>query len=242
MSFDLTLVVITVGSLVASFVNAAFATGGIYILIAASSSVLPLTAAVPLQSAFAFSSLLARILYFRKHIDWRIIGNFVIGALVGVFVGARIFVSLDEATIATLLGSLLLLLIWLPTPNWKIPFKHPFVIVGALHSFLGTLFGVGVILQPAILRTPLLKLQITSTLAGCLISMDIFKMIGYVYYGFDYLQYIPHILLATIAGFVGTWLGKRVTHLVSERGFRIAFKILITLAAIRLLYRGCDLS
>lgn len=242
MGIEITLVVITLGSFVASFVNAAFATGGIYILIAASSSVLPLTAAVPLQSAFAFSSLLARLVYFRDHINWRIVGGFAIGAIVGVFFGARVFVSLQEATIASLLGSLLLVLIWVPTPDWKIPFKHPFVIVGVLHSFLGTLFGVGAILQPAIFKTRLLKLEITSTLAGCLIAMDIFKMIGYVSYGFDYLQFIPHILLATLAGFAGTWVGKRVTHLISEKTFRIVFKWLITLVALRLLYRGWSLG
>lgn len=242
MGLEITLTVITLGSFVASFVNAAFATGGIYILIAASTLVFPLTTAVPLLSTFAFSSLLARILYFREHIQWHIVGGFAVGALVGVFFGARVFVSLNESTIATLLGCLLLVLIWLPTPEWKIPFKHPFVIVGALHSFLGTLFGVGAVLQPVIFKTRLLKLQITSTLAGCMITMDILKMIGYVSYGFDYMQYVPHILLATLAGFIGTWAGKKVTHLISEKTFRLVFKWLITLVALRLLYRGWTLG
>ena len=46
---DLTLIVIILGGFCASFINAAFATGGIYIMLAATSSVLPLTVAVPLQ-------------------------------------------------------------------------------------------------------------------------------------------------------------------------------------------------
>ena len=239
---ELELIVITAGSFIASFVNAAFATGGVYVLLAASSSVLPLTAAVPLQSAFAFSSLLARIAYFWTHIKWPIVGAFAIGSALGVFLGARIFVSLPESTIALLLGCLLLIFIWFPKVDWKIPFKHPFLFVGAVHSFLASMFGVGALLQPAILRTNLLKLQITSTLAACLVTMDVFKITGYVSYGFDYLQYVPHIILATIAGFVGTWAGKRVTHLISEKTFRMVFKWLITVVAIRLLYRGWSLS
>jgi uncharacterized membrane protein YfcA len=94
------------------------------------------------------------------------------------------------------------------------------------------------LLQPAILRTRLLKLEITSTLAGCLLAMDTFKMIGYVSYGFNYWTYLPHIILATGAGFLGTWLGKQTTHLVSESTFRWVFKWLITLVALRLLLKG----
>ena len=238
---DLVLVVVTLGSFAASFVNAAFATGGVYILLAASTAVLPLTAAVPLQSAFAFSSLLARCAYFWSHIRWPIVGAFAMGSIIGVFLGAKIFVSLPEATIALLLGCLLLIFIWFPKVNWRIPFKHPFFLVGGLHSFLATMFGVGALLQPAILRTSLMKLQITSTLAACLITMDVFKITGYVSYGFSYADYIPHIILATIAGFAGTWAGKRVTHRISEKVFRLAFKSLITLVAVRLLYRGLTL-
>lgn len=230
--------VITLGSFAASFVNAAFATGGVYILLASSSAVLPLTAAVPLQSAFAFGSLLARIGFFWEHISWRIVCGFALGATIGVWFGARVFTGLQETTIATLLGLLLILLIWMPTPKVSLGLKHPFFYVGVVHSFLGTLFGVGTLLQPAILRTRLLKLEITSTLAGCLLAMDIFKTIGYVSFGFDYLIYLPHILLATGAGFVGTWLGKRTTHLVSETTFRLVFKWLITLVALRLLLKG----
>lgn len=235
---ELALIVVTLGSFAASFVNAAFATGGVYILLAASTAVLPLTAAIPLQSAFAFSSLLSRCAYFWNHIKWSIVAAFSVGSVIGVFLGAKIFVSLAEHTIAWLLGSLLLVFIWFPEVKWRLPIKHPFLYIGGLHSFLATMFGVGALLQPAILRTKLLKLQITSTLAACLITMDVFKMTGYISYGFDYSEYIPHIILATIAGFIGTWLGKRITHKISEETFRLGFKLLITLVALRLLYQA----
>jgi uncharacterized protein len=234
--------VITVGSFLASFVNGAFATGGVYILLASSTAVLPLTAAVPLQSAFAFSSLMSRIGFFWQHIDWPIVAAFVAGSFIGVYFAAGIFSSLHEGTIGLLVGSLLLVLIWLPTVNWRVPFKHPFFPVGIVHSFLGTLFGVGAILQPIMLRTKLVKAQITGTLAACLLSADVLKITGYVSYGFDYRDYLPHIVLATIAGFCGTWAGKRVNHRVSEKTFRLVFRWLITLVAIRLLYRGWILS
>ena len=237
-----TLTVITIGSFVASFVNAAFATGGIYILLASSSSVLPLTAAVPLQSAFALSSLIARIGFFWKHIDWSIVVAFMLGALIGVSLGIRVFVKLDEALISLLLGVVLLILIWMPTLKLKVPLKHPFFLVGGIHSFIGTIFGIGAFLQPAMLRTNLVKAQITGTLAACLATMDLMKISGYVSFGFRYEDYISHIILATIAGFFGTWAGKRVTHRISETTFRLVFRWLITLVALRMLYRGWTLS
>ena len=235
------LVILTLGSFLASLVNGAFATGGVYILLATSTAVLPITAAVPLQSPFALASLIARIWLFWEGIDWKIVAAFALGAIIGVTLGASVFVSLDEATIAMLLGTVLLVLIWMPSGDLKVPLKHPFFPIGILHSFIGTLFGVGALLQPAIIRTRLLKAQITGTLAACLAAMDVMKMTGYSSYGFDYSQYVPHIILVSIAGFLGTWVGKRITHHVSEQLFRTAFRWLITIVALRLLWKGISL-
>lgn len=235
---DTALIVITLGSFLASFVNAAFATGGVYIMLLASVSVLPIAAAVPLQSAFAAGSLSARIYYFWQHIHWPIATTFVAGCFLGVYFGTRTFVALPEATLSVLLGIVLLTLIWMPRWKKKFPLRHPFFFVGVVHSFLGALFGVGGVLQPFMLRTDLLKLQITGTLAVCLISLDVMKVTGYVSFGFSYLDYIPHIALATLAGFLGTWVGKRVTHKVSEAGFRRVFRVLVSVIALRLIYNG----
>lgn len=232
------LIVISIGNFIASFVNAAFATGGVYILLSSSSFVLPLTAAVPLQSAFAFSSLLGRIILFWKEIRWSIVVAFMLGSAIGVFLGTRIFVQLNDSLIGILLGCVLLTLIWFPKVNWRIPLKHPFFPVGIVHSFVGTLFGVGGFLQPLLLRTDLLKAQLTGTLAACLLSMDIFKIAGYISIGFRYQDYWLHIALATVAGFVGTYVGKRVTHLVSEVTFRRVFRVLISVVAVRMLLLG----
>jgi len=234
----LTLAVVTLGSFAASFVNAAFATGGVYIMLLSTLAVLPVSAAIPLQSAFAAGSLAARIHYFRAHIQWPIVGAFVAGSLIGVYFGAASFVALPEVVIEVLLGAVLLVLTWWPQGVWRLRMRHPFALVGVVHSYLGTLFGVGGVLQPMILRTGLTKLQITGTLAACLILLDGLKVASYVGFGFSYWAYVPHILLATAAGFAGTWAGKRVAHRVSERAFRRVFRWFITLVALRFLIAG----
>lgn len=235
---DNAVLVITLGSLVASFVNAAFATGGVYIMLLSSIWVLPVSAAIPLQPAFAAASLLARILFFKQHIRWGIAVTFVVGCLFGVYFGARTFVALPDSLISLLLGIVLLVLLWMPKWKRPLPIRHPFFFVGVVHSYLGALFGVGGVLQPMILRTALTKLQITATLAVCLLTLDALKVAGYVGFGFSYTDYVPHIIGATVAGFIGTWLGRRVTHRISEQTFRTAFRVFVSLVALRLIYMG----
>ena len=235
---DLSVIIVTLGGFVAAFVNAAFATGGVYILLASGSAVFPMTIAVPLMPLFAFSSLVTRILFFWKYIAWRLVVPVFIGSSVGVFLGVNTFIMLPESLLSLIIGCLLLILIWVG--SFKLPAGSSkfFIFVGMVHSFVATVFGVGAFLQPAILRTELIKMQITGTLAACMLSMDIFKIIGFSSFGFNYLTYLPHIIGATIAGFVGTWLGKRVTKRVSEITFRRVFKWLVTLIALRLVFKG----
>lgn len=234
---ELAVAVVTLGSFIASFINAAFATGGVYILLFSSSSVLPLAAAVPLQSVFAAASLIARVVLFWEHIEWRIVRMFFLGSLFGVGIGTWTFAALPERVIALLLGIVLLLLIWLPRLP-SLPMKRPFIFVGIVHSYLGSLFGVGGVLQPLLLRTDLLKMQLTGTLAAAMLSLDVLKVLGYSSFGFNYLDYLPHIIGATIAGFAGTWAGKRVTHHVSETLFRRVFRVLVSVVALRFIHSG----
>ena len=232
------IMVITVGCFVAALVNAAVATGGVYIMLAASSAVLPLVAAIPMQAALAAPSLLARIVTFWPHIHWRIFAMFAPAAAVGVLIGAQVFVALDEGVISVALGGLLLLLVWGVPKGVSLTLPHPFIYVGGLHGFFGTLFGVGLFLQPAMLRTQLNRLQITGTLAICLLVLEGMKATSYVGVGFDYSAYWPHILAGAVAGIIGNIAGHRLSGGITERHFRIIFKLVVTLAGLRLLAKG----
>jgi len=230
--------VISVGCFVAALVNAAVATGGVYIMLAASSAVLPLAAAIPMQAALAAPSLVARIVSFWRDINWPIFLMFTPAAAVGVVVGAQIFVSLDEGVIALLLGALLLALVWLVPKGVTLNLPRQFIYVGGLHGCFGTIFGVGLFLQPAILRTGLTRQQITGTLAICLLGLEVMKATGYVSFGFSYADYWPHILAGAVAGIIGTLIGKRLGDSMPEQRFRMVFRVLVTLAGLRLITKG----
>jgi hypothetical protein len=50
---DSAVLIVSLGSFIAAFVNAAFATGGVYSLLFSSMTVLPVTAAIALQSTIS---------------------------------------------------------------------------------------------------------------------------------------------------------------------------------------------
>ena len=232
---------IIVGSFISSFINAAFATGGAMLMLAISASVLPVSAIVPLHSAFMYGSLTSRCYYFHEHIAWHIVVPFALGCVIGTTVGARVYLDLPGAWIALVIGVLMLVSTWFPKVDWKIPLKHPFFAIGIIHSLLSTLFSFGAILHSVVLHTNLVRQQIIATLATSLVMMATMKIIGYTVFGFDYLPYISLIIGATVAGFAGTAVGKRVTHTMPENWFRLGFRALMTLLALRLLYRAWDL-
>ena len=130
----------------------------------------------------------------------------------------------------------MLVAIWLPAVSWRPRIRHPWAVVGFIHSFLSTLFAYGALLHAVILHTGLGRRQIVGTMAVALTGMGVFKIAGYALNGFDYGPYLATIVLSIIAAFVGTWVGKLIIDRVSERTFRLVFRVLLTLTAIRLVY------
>lgn len=236
--FDATFYIIVAGSFLAAVTNAAFSAGGALIILAVTSTVLPVASIVPIHSTLLIGSTSTRVLFFWREIDWKIAGPFLVGSVVAVTIGARIYVELPETIIATAISIVMLIAIWLPEVSWRPTLRHPWAIVGFIHSLLSTLFAYGALLHAIILHTGLKKGQIVGTMAACLTGMSLLKIVGYTINGFDYAPYLQIIVFSIAAAFLGTWLGKMVVDRISEALFRTVFRALVTVTAIRLLYVG----
>jgi len=233
---DTTFVIIVIGSFVAAVVNAAFSAGGALIILAITTTVLPVQAIVPIHSLLLIGSTTTRTYAFREFIDWKIIGSFLVGSLLGALIGAGLYVELPEVLIGSVISILMLVSVWMPKLDWAPRIRHPWVIVGFLHTLFSTLFAFGAVLHSVVLHTNLSRHQILGTMAGCLTGMGVFKIAGYVYYGFDYSPYLFIIVAAIVVSIIGTWVGKLLVDKISEDKFRIGFRVLITVIALRLLY------
>ena len=230
--------VIVLGCFLAAVCNAAFAAGGAQIVLAVTSAVLPVSAIVPVHSTLLAGSTFTRLWLFRSFIDTGVVRSFLIGSVIGAALGARTYLQLPEALLAIVISVLMLVGVWLPKVRWRPRLRHPWVVVGFLHTLISTLFAYGAILQAVILQTRLDRKQIMGTMAGCLSGMALFKISAYVYYGFDYRPYLLVITCGIVVSFAGTWLGKMIIDRISERVFRFTFRALVSVAAIRLLYSG----
>lgn len=233
---DHALYVIVFGSFLAAVCNAVFANGGAIIILAITSAVLPVAAIVPIHSTLLIGSTTARAIVFRQYIDWRIAGPFLIGSVIAVAIAARIYVELPENMIAAAIGVVMLVAIWLPRIPWRPKLRHPWAIVGFIHSFLSTLFAYGALLHAVILHTGLKRRAVVGTMAAGLTGMGLFKIAGYTWYGFDYSPYLQVIALSIVAAFAGTWVGKFLIERISESLFRAVFRLLVTVMALRMLY------
>jgi uncharacterized membrane protein YfcA len=224
------------GSFLAAVSNAAFSTGGAMIVLAVTSTVLPASMVVPLHSTLLIGSTASRALVFRRHVDWKIAGPFLVGSVFAVAIGARIYFTLPESVIGIAIALVMLVAIWLPGISWRPRLRHPWAVVGFVHSLLSTLFAYGALLHAVILQTGLQRREIVGTMAVALTGMGVFKISGYALNGFDYRPFALVILLSVLAAFLGTWVGKRINDRVSEDTFRFVFRALVTVTALRLLY------
>jgi uncharacterized membrane protein YfcA len=227
---------IVAGSFLAAVSNAAFSSGGAMIVLAVTTTVLPVSAVVPIHSTLLIGSTLSRAVVFRQHVDWRIAGPFLLGSIVAVAIGARIYFLLPDSMIGVAIAIVMLVAIWLPGISWRPRLRHPWVVVGFLHSLLSTLFAYGALLHAVILHTGLKRREIIGTMAVALTGMSLFKIFGYTLNGFDYRPFAAVILVSMLAAFLGTWVGKRINDRVSESTFRFVFRALVTVTALRLLY------
>lgn len=235
---DTTLIIIVAGSFLAALSNAAFSAGGAMIVLAVTSTVLPVSAIVPIHSTLLIGSTSTRALLFWREIDWKIARPFLIGSVVAVAIGSRLYVELPETVIASAISIVMLIAIWLPEISWRPKLKHPWALVGFIHSLFSTLFAYGALLHAVILHTGLRRQQIIGTMAACLTGMGILKIAGYAINGFDYGPYLRIIVFSIAAAFLGTWVGKMVVDRISEQLFRFVFRALVTVTALRLLYVG----
>ena len=236
MEVDWVFAALVLGCFVAAAFNAAFSIGGAMIILATTTVLLPVTAVVPLHSGLLIGSTFGRVAMFWRFIDWKIVNPFLIGSAIGTALGARVYFELPENAIAIAIAIVMLIAIWLPEISWRPRLKHPWAVVGFSHSLLSTLFAYGAVLHAVILHTDLRRRQIVGTMAGCLSGMSVFKLAGYAWFGFDYKPYLILIVAAVAASFVGTWVGKRLSEKLPEHGFRLVYRLLITVTALRLFY------
>lgn len=227
-------------SFVTSLMTAALGLGGGILMVAAMASVVPPAALIPVHGLVQLGSNSGRAVLFHRFIRWSIVIWFLLGAAVGVTIGAQVAVRLPREVLLVVVGGFVLVTTWMPSlGRYRVP-DRGFVAIGAVTAFITMFAGAtGPFLAPFLSPERLGDRHATiGTFAACMTLKHGLKVTAFAAVGFAYLPWLPLVGLMVVSGFLGTVVGRQIVNRMPEARFRTAFKVLLTALALRLLYEG----
>jgi uncharacterized membrane protein YfcA len=224
-------------SLFTSALTAAAGIGGGLVLLSVLASFLAPVLVIPIHGVVQLGSNAGRGILMRQHIDRGIMLPFALGSALGIALGAKLFVALPAPVLQTILGVFVLACVWLPKLKAsKIPYRA-FTLVGMVSSFCTMFVGAtGPLIATFITPDRLERHAVVATHAACMTLQHSLKVVAFGFLGFAFLPWAPLLAAMIGAGFLGTMVGKRLLDRLPHRIFARAFKIILTVIALRLLY------
>jgi uncharacterized protein len=231
------LLIMTAG--LTSFMTAALGIGGGVMLLAVMASVMPVSALIPVHGLVQLGSNGNRALMTRRHIDWHMLKFFSIGAVMGAALASVVVVQLPLMIIQLAVAGFILFLVWGPKPRNRDMSNTGRMAAGAFTTFVTMFVGAtGPLVAGFVHRNAYDKLKLTSTFAACMTFQHSLKALVFSAVGFAFWQWLPLTILMIASGAGGTWIGLKVLNRIPAEKFRLAFKVVVTLLAIRLLWQA----
>ncbi|MCP4315888.1 MAG: sulfite exporter TauE/SafE family protein [Hyphomicrobiales bacterium] len=232
-------ILLVAASFVTSFITASVGIGGGATMIALMSYFVPPVALIPVHGAVQFGSNGGRTFVLRDHVDWIRIAAFSAGAVIGAAIGAAIAVRLQNDVILIGLGLFIIASTWIPLRRMAAIQTIGFAVIGTITTFVGMFFGATGPINAALLSNSFSDRKIlVGSLAALMSAQHGFKVLGFAIAGFAFAPWLILIALMIASGFAGTLVGSKLLYAMPEKGFRLALKIMLTLLACGMIYRG----
>jgi uncharacterized protein len=234
--------------LVTTTISGVFGMAGGVIFMGVLAALLPVSAAMVTHGVIQIGANGSRAVAHRRHINWRIIGFYVIGAFaaLGIFALASFsptaaFVNLGLAFVS--------FLVWLPAKRFTLDAARPAdaALCGLSVTGLNMSAGVaGPLLDVFFVKTALTRHQIVATKAVTQVASHLAKI---AFYGAPLLAAVqidglPQLWLFAIAiplSFLGTAIGARILDRMSDKSFLAWTKWMLTGMGVFYLWRGIAL-
>lgn len=221
--------------LVTAFISGVFGMVGGLILMGVLTALMPVPAAMVTHGVIQSCSNGYRALLLRRHILWRVLGWYGLGAAAAAAVLAVLAYQPSKAMVYALLGASPLLL-WLPSERFALDAMRPAhaVVCGFLVTLVNVLAGVaGAVLNLFFVTTAMDRRQIVAVKSAGIVIAHAVKL---AYYGLPLAmaaesgQMPPVWALAACIPvlMLGTWLGTRVLELFTDHHFKQWCKWIIT--------------
>ena len=235
-----TLLTITSTAFVTSTLTALIGAGGGTALLLVMLWFVPAASVVPVHGCIQLASNTARVVLFRRHMHWPVIIRFVIPMPAGVYFGLQLYGMLDQSALQLVIAGFVLLSLLVRVPGDVAGRAFPawaYLPAGFLIGGANMLVGVLAPVLGAILRFERLdKERTVGTLGFFGFAGNVFKTAGFVLVGFSFADYLPMIACASLATILGNLLGRRLLGGISSAGFAAAFRIMLGLLALKLVW------
>jgi uncharacterized membrane protein YfcA len=226
------------GSLVTSFISAAFGIGGGFTLIALLALLLPPAALIPVHGIVQFGSNAGRVGIMLKDVVWRPVLPFVIGTVIGAGLGAMVVVQLPPWAVQLALGIFIIWAVFAKLP----PIQQRYILLGGfVSSFLTMFFGAtGNFIAAMVKSMNLYPVPHVATHSLMMTFQHFVKVLIFGLIGFQFGPYIILIIGMLISGFIGTIIGSRFLTKAGGRYFKPVLNTILFLAAARLIWAGVE--
>jgi len=234
-----TLLILTASSFAGSLLSAALGVGGGSFLIIVMANVVPPIALVPVHGVVQFGSNAGRAWLTREHRENNIVAWFFAGALVAALVSVWFLNRLDPGFIPVAAAIFILYLSWGPLPNIGLGRKPGGLIAGGFITTVTTMLvgATGPLVSAWLGRDGVTKWQYTANFSSCMVVQHILKMAAFGIAGFAYCEWLGVIAVMIFAGYLGTKIGLTLLDKLPEKQFKGLFRWVLTVLALRILYR-----
>ena len=226
-------------SLVTSFIGVFTGAAGGIVLLGLMAMVMPPLALIPVHTVVMLGSGVTRTMIMWRDVIRGMVLPFVVGAAVGAFAGANVFVALSQSTLMLILGVFMLIVTWLPKLGRIGPERGRFVVLGFFTTFLGVFVSAtGSLLAPFLASATPNRYKLVATMGALMTVTHIAKLLAFGFIGFAIGSFLPLMAAMIAFGAVGNWLGEVALHKTSEQRFRLVLQVILTLLALRLIWNA----
>jgi len=232
---------LVISSFFTSLLTAAAGIGGGVTLLAIMAQIMPVAAIVPVHGIVQLGSNVGRAGLMRSFVDRKLLLYFAGGSLVGAFVGGQLVVTLPVAYLQLTLAVFILYATWGPKLSGLSSVHSGLAIGGGLSTLLTMFVGATGPFVAAILKPFRLGRHAqVATMSACMVVQHSLKVLVFGLLGFSFAPYLPLMAVMIAVGFIGTIVGGKLLHKLSEHLFKILLNSLLTVLALRLLWIAAE--
>lgn len=214
-------------------------TAGGLLLLGIMSLVFPPAVLIPVHTVVQMGVGTSRVVIMWRYVMRGSLPPFLIGAVIGAGLGAQIFITLPVVALQGILGLFIILFTWAPRISRIGSERKRFALMGFIASFLGMFVSAtGTLISPILAHSSPDRRNYAATFAAMMAMVHVCKLVAFGFLGVALAAYLPLMAAMIVAAAIGNWVGSRVIARVPERAFRMILQGLLTVLALRLLWRA----